>query len=212
MPRSLGIALVCLAFSCPAAFAFKPAPPIQHDVRSANGRFVLDVNPKVDRLTVSQAENRSASLWSFNFNIWQEKQFLSNDGSVVTIVSWRFVQKKELADGPCVQFFNRTGRFREYTFAEICPNPSRVRDEGPVGDFWREWYTHATSDGDRLTILTTGGEEFIFSLKDGSIVEKHRLGMTEAEAALWTIAIFAGVGLLLFIAWLCAARLRKANY
>src|SRR5438128_2073608 len=94
------------------ALAFKPASPVRHDVLSPNGAFVLDVNPSAKRLTVYPAGKRDQPLWSFERPVWQEKHFLSNDGKVVAVVTWEFVQVDEVDEGTCVEFWDQTGKFR----------------------------------------------------------------------------------------------------
>jgi len=131
--------LLLLLLSAGPALGYKPASPVRHDVFSPNGAFVLDVDPAAKRLTVYATGNRQKPLWSFDRTVWQEQHILSDDGRTVGLVSWRFVQLDELSDGVCVEFWNRDGLLREYTFAELCPHPANFYIEsGPVGDFWRK--------------------------------------------------------------------------
>jgi len=170
-------ALLLLLFSAGPALAYKPASPVRHEVFSPNGEFVLDVDPAAERLTAYATGDRQTALWSFNRHVWQEQHFLSDDGQTVGLVTWRFVQVDELVDGVCVEFWNRTGRFREYTFSELCPNPSEFWEMCPVGDFWRKWYTDVDSDGTTLRVWTTDEFKFVFALDDGRIVKKSRIGV-----------------------------------
>lgn len=124
------------------ALAYKPAPPTRHDVFSPNGKFVLDVNPISKRHTVYASDKRDQPLWAFERDVWQETHFLSNDGKALAVVMWQFVTLDSLADGICVEFWDRTGKVREHSFAELCPCPTRYYFEsGPVGSFWRIWYS-----------------------------------------------------------------------
>jgi hypothetical protein len=195
-----GLALLLL--SAGPVFGYKPAPPVRHDVFSPNGAFVLDVDPEGKRLTVYAAADRATPLWSFDREVWQESHFLSDDGQVVGLVTWRFVQVDELADGVCVEFWNRTGRFRQYTFAELCPHAGNIGFEaGPVGDFWRKWYSAVDADGTTLWVRTTDEFEFTFALDDGRMIKRSRVGQPEwAWWLLLVLVLAAGTGgIMLFV-------------
>jgi len=168
--------LLLLVLSAGPALGYKPASPVRHDVWSPNGAFVLDVDPAAKRLTVYAAGDRQTPLWSFDRRVWQEQHFLSDDGRTVGLVTWRFVQVDSLSDGVCVEFWNPTGLVRQYTFAELCPNPSEHYLEwGPEGDFWRKWYSRVDGDGTHLRVRTTDEYEYTFALDDGRIVGKSRI-------------------------------------
>ena len=170
------VGLLLLLLSAGPAQGYKPASPVRHDVWSPNGTYVLDVDPAAKRLTVYAAGDRQTPLWSFDRPVWQEQHFLSDDGRTVGVVAWRFVKLDELSDGVCVEFWNRDGLFREYTFAELCPNPGNFYIEsGPVGDFWRKWYSRVDGDGTHLRVRTTDEYEYTFALDNGRIVEKSRI-------------------------------------
>lgn len=170
--------LLLLLLSAGPALGYKPASPVRHDVFSPNGAFVLDVDPAAKRLTVYATANRQTPLWSFDRTVWQEQHFLSDDGRTVGLVTWRFVKLDELSDGVCVEFWNRDGLLREYTFAELCPHPANFYVEsGPVGDFWRKWYSEVDANGTQLRVRTTDEFEYVFAFEDGQIVKKSRTGV-----------------------------------
>lgn len=194
MRRSI---LLLLLLSTGEAFAYSPVEPTRHDVRSANGAFVLDVNPQAKRLTVYQVDKRDKPLWSFDCHVWQEKHFLSNDGRVVAIVSWRFVQVDEIEGGVCIEFWNDTGKFKEYGFAEVCPHPRRYwLEPGPVGSFWRIWYSEAEGNGVALRVRTTDEFEYMFAMDDGRIVETTRVGLP--WWSWWALLLFGVGGIAVF--------------
>lgn len=166
--------LLLLILPAGDACAYKPAPPKRHDVPSANRDFVLDVDPGANRLTVYAVGKRDQPLWSFQRPVWLQKYFLANDGKTVAVVASHFVPSDNLHDGVCIEFWNETGKVREHTFAELCPNPARSFFEGPVGLHWRKWYTEAESDGDMLRVKTTDEFEYEFSLEDGNIATRVR--------------------------------------
>lgn len=200
--------LVLLLLSTGQLFGYKVASPVRHDVFSPNGAFVLDVDPATKRLTVYAAGEPNHPVWSFDRYVLYEEYFLSNDGRVVGLTTWRFVQVDDLAEGVCVEFWNRTGRFQQYTFAELCPHPGHFWFEaGPVGDFWRKWYSELNSDGIQLRVRTTDEFEYVFALDDGRIVRKSRIGVP--WWVYWLIPSLILVGALMtLVSWRRRARRR----
>jgi hypothetical protein len=194
--------LVLLVLAPSEAFGFKPAPPTRHDVPSPNGAFVIDVDPIAKRNTVFATDSRDKPLWSWDGGVWGE-HFLSNDGKVVALVTWRFVTVNELATGACVEFWDRTGRFRTYTFAELCAHPSRILGTGPVGDSWREWYSGAMGDGDTVQVRTTDEFEYVFSMEDGRILQTIRV--REPKAIEETLGASGFLGLPWSLWWILPA-------
>ncbi len=194
------LALLLLAPTC-KGLAYSPVRPVRHDIFSRSAAFVLDVDPEAERFTVYASDKRDQPLWGFSSGVWQEKHFLSDDGKVVAIVDWRYVQVDSLNDTVCVEFWNRNGKFREYTYAELCPAPARSYPfEGPVGFFWRKWYSEVESTGDTLRVRTTDEFEYIFALDDGRILETHRIGLP--NWAWWAIWIIVGSGIaMLWLRW-----------
>lgn len=192
--RRAGLLLILL-FAGPA-LGYKPASPVRHDVYSPNRAFVLDVDPAAKRLTVYAAGDRQTPLWSFDRSVWQEQHFLSDDGRTVGLVTWQFVKLDELSDGVCVEFWNRDGLLREYTFAELCPHPGNFYIEsGPVGDFWRKWHSEADANGTQLRVRTTDEFEYVFAFEDGQIVKKSRIGVPYwAWWLLPVLLVVAGAG------------------
>ena len=146
--------------------AYKPGGPKRHDVSSPNGLFTLDVNPRVDRLKVFHFVDKEHPLWSFRYGIWLDEPFLSNNGEVVAIVSYSTTNPKANPAAVCLEFWDRTGLFKSYTFSELYPGPQPTGD-GPSELQKSTWYEKALSDGEQLRIRTTEGKEFKFWLKDG---------------------------------------------
>src|SRR5262249_27776749 len=131
-------------------------------------QFVLDVNPETETHTVYSAQDRTQPLWSFSAPVWQAPFFLSNDGAVVVKPGWRHVQVDDLTQATGVTFWNRQGKFRTYTLTELCPNPPKTQDVGvgPIGDFWRTWYTDADQDDETFILRTTCDIEYRFRVSD----------------------------------------------
>src|SRR5262245_29093585 len=119
------------------------ARPIRHDVFSPNRDYVLDVDPETEVHVVYATKDRTKPLWSFSMHVWQAPFLLSNDGAVVATLAWEHIRVQDLDDAQCIEFRNKEGVFKAYSFAELCPNPARtiLTGGGPIGGFWRTWYT-----------------------------------------------------------------------
>jgi hypothetical protein len=153
-------------------------------VYSPNGVYVLHLNPKTRTHAVCATANSNVSLWSFSKEYFYESPiFLSNDGKVVAILAWKYMNLDELDEqkrrqfwskGKCIQFWNSEGEFKSYQFAELCPTPQKKDHwEGPIGDNGGIWFTQAIQEDDTFRVQTTDSYEYTFSLKNGSILEKQ---------------------------------------
>lgn len=183
------------------ASAFKPAPPERHDVFSPNRQFVLDVDPKTKTNTVYLVNDRKNPLWSFEGVIWLGPAFLADDGNSVAVISWEHVQVEGLREETCIRFRNKGGLLKSYTFGEICPNPRRQGwfERGPVGSFWRVWYSNAEQKGNLLRVATTDLYEYTFSLENGSIVAtRFQVGSFLRKYWTWIAGLIVG-GLVLYV-------------
>ena len=190
--------LTVLLVSAPA-FATSYAPPKRHDVYSRNRAFVLDVNPETRSHIVYDVRDRTTALWSFSCGVWHFPFLVSDDGAVVATVGWMHVKAEHIAEADAVTFWNKDGEFRSHPLRDVCPDPPKTRDVGvgPIGEFWRTWYTDVKDHGDSFTILTTRGGAFRFRYADGALVER-RLGWRA-----WTPWLVAGVGgvVVLAVVW-----------
>ncbi len=169
------VAVIMLLLTPTPSYATSYAPPERHDVFSPNGLFVLDVDPKTENHTVYKVGDRAKPLWSFSKRVWHYPFLLANDGSVVATLAWEHVRVDDLDDADCVQFWKGSGIFKSYTFAQLCPAPARTSSVGvgPVGVFWRTWYTDLQQDGDTFRVRTTDLFEYTFSLANGSITRRR---------------------------------------
>ena len=202
-PFALVACFVVLLFADSTASAFKPGPPQRHAVYSPNKAFVVDVDPDRKVNTV-YAANDARPLWSFPGRIWLEKVCLSNDGTVAAIVAWTHVKEESLPEIEGVVFWDKDGAFKSYSVHELCPDPKRTEDlgSGPVGEFWRTWYTDSWADGERVWLRTTGGLDYEFRLADGEItgrwrnesrLDRIRSALSRGSAGAWTAVILAVV-------------------
>jgi hypothetical protein len=172
------LAILVLLLTVPPCGATTFARPTRHDVFSHNRAFVLDVNPATEVHTVYDVRDRSKPLWSFSEPAGIAPILLSDDGRVVATVDWMYVKAEDIADTTAVVFWNRDGQFRAYPLKELCPDPPKTQDVGvgPIGDFWRTWYTDVTDDGESLTISTTRGMAYRFRFVDGILLERRPFG------------------------------------
>jgi hypothetical protein len=195
--------------------ATKFAQPKRKDVFSPNGHFVLDVDPNKDSVTVYAVEDRKAPLWSFSERLWHTPFFVSNDGDVIVKVAWQFVQQDELGRSNCIEFRSRDGLFRAYTFAEVCHNPAKTNNDGPIGEFWRTWYRDPASSlrqsGDALFLSTTDGMTHRFSLRTGALLSSRPtiIDMLVPSSRAGVIFCIICLGLLLVTVWIFGVRHRK---
>jgi hypothetical protein len=118
-------------------------------VFSPNGAYVLDVDPVREVNTVYAAGDRTKPLWSFPEHLWLQSVLLSDDGETVVVLKSEFIKAESIKAADGVMLIKRDGEFRRYGVAELCPYPRRTVDVGigPVGDFWRTWYSDVSNDG-----------------------------------------------------------------
>ena len=169
----LSTLLSALLVASPAN-AFSPAKPNRHDVLSQNGLYVLDVDPITEVNTVYPVADRTRPVWSFPGKLWLCKELLSNDGTVVVLVHWRFVTEERLANSTGIEFRNRDGAFKSYSVGELVPDPPLTQDigPGPIGDFWRTWYSEVKDDGDEFSLQTTGSFDYRFRFSSGEMIDR----------------------------------------
>lgn len=178
------------------ANAYSPAKPHRHDVFSRNGLYVLDVDPIAEVNTVYSIADRTRPIWSFPGKLWLGRGCLSNDGKVVIIVNWPFVTEEHLATAFAVEFRNKDGVFRSYLVRELVPDPPLTQNigPGPIGDFWRTWYSEVNDDGDEFSLQTTGIYNYRFRFSSGEMIDRTwrpRFQRSHVIAG----AVFAGVAL-----------------
>ena len=177
------------------AFATSYAPPTKHDVRSANGQFVLHVDPDTKRHAVSAG-------WSFERPIQFESFCVADDGKSVAVVAWHFVQVDNLGE-PAVELWNASGRFATIAIRDLIPSPSRVRGVGPIGGFWREWLDEVRCTGTHAVIATTGLYEYAVDLATGA----HTRSWSLPGIGRYATGVLALLGAIALVVW--ASRRRE---
>lgn len=182
--------------------AFSPSEPAPHDVFSANGKFVLALDPKEESQPVFAVDNRTTPLWLVQSGLWQEEFYLSNDGTVVVEVSWEFTSTKAY-ESSAVRFHNADGVFQAYKYSELCPDPYTTIDvPGPVGDEWRRWlWVQSVEDGD-LLVHTVDGHIHHFSMNTGERLRTARGDSMPTLNATWKkyFILLAGAALACIVA------------
>ena len=191
------VAILTALLMASSAFATSYGPPRRHDVYSYNWAYVLDVNPETNTHTVYSVWNRTTPLWTFSCEVWHFPFLVSNDGQVVATVSWRHVKEEDLGVADAVAFWTRDGKFRSHTLHDLEIDQPQTQ-AGPIGDFWRTWYTGVTDHGDSFTIHATDGFTYRFRYADGELVEPHRPGFRRWVAlALLLGGVLTAVGIVL---------------
>ena len=188
------------------------ADPERHDVFSPNGVYVLDINPETETHTIYRSSDRSAPLWSFSKPVWHYPFLVSNDGTVVVTLAWRYVPVDDLDAVDCIQFRNGKGVFRTYSFREICPAPARTSfvGLGPIGDFWRTWYTGLKQGGADFSVTTTDLYAYRFDTSSGDLIERRIVwGNLLYKPSCWLIA--AGTLVLAVLAAVTLLRRRRSS-
>jgi hypothetical protein len=189
------VAILTVLLTASPALATSYVMPKRHDVYSRNRAYVLDVNPETEVHTVYDARDRTKPLWSFSKPVWHYPFLLSDDGAVAVTVAWKHVQAEDIKESGGVRFWNKDGQFRQYPLADLCPDPPRTQDVGvgPIGDFWRTWYTEVEDRGDGFSLFTTRGVEYRFRYADGELVRARTFGWGAWER--WAL-IVGGLALL----------------
>ena len=154
-------------------YATSYASPREGDIYSANKKFVLHINPSTQKHNIYDVNDRNKVLWSFSKRIWQEPYFLADDGKSVLTTSWTHVKVEHIDKTVAIYLYTDKGLTNTHMLKDICSYPARTT-RGPIGSFWRTWYTSIKLIAkDTIEIKTTGMYHYQFSLKDGSIIQKE---------------------------------------
>jgi hypothetical protein len=185
----------------PMAMATSYAEPQKQDIASADGKFVLHVDPHAATQTVAAAADTATPLWSFPHEVGFASFFLASDGLSVAVVSWEFVKVDDL-DEPAVELWSAKGRIKTYSHRELIARPPRIHGVGPIGSFWRQWRTTATLDDTKLVVSTTGPFAYAFDMRSG---ERSDRRLITSHALVWAIGLA-----MLALAVVCALWARRA--
>jgi hypothetical protein len=194
--------VVVLVVLAGTARATSYAPPAPRDETSANGAFVLHVDPERRTLVVRTAAG--APQWQLERDIGMEQFFVANDGKSIALVHWRFVMVEAL-DRPGVELMNATGTFAAFSVRELIAQPPRIRGVGPIGGFWREWLRSAKLAGNRVAIATTGLYDYSIDL---TTAERTR-SISTAGVLAWCLGLAMLALALVLAVW---ARRAKRGY
>ena len=154
-------ALICSGFLT-TAMATKYAQPKDHEVPSANGKFVLKISAETGEHRLCEGDK---VLWKFKREVWHNDYFVSNDGQCVLWVAWRHVKEEATEKGEAVAVYSPEGKVLSKTFNQISkPRARGMREIGPIGDFWRLWRTGLEREREVVTITVTGKNPLIIDL------------------------------------------------
>lgn len=140
--------------------------PEKKEVASANGEYILKVNPNTNKHVVIKKGTKKA-LWKFNQAAGLDDWIVSNDGSKVVWIAWRHVKKEDLKK-PCIAIYNKDGKKQQFTYSEVSvPRKRGDRERGPIGDFWRIWRLRGSVKlaDDTLSIEVIGKKPIEIKLK-----------------------------------------------
>ena len=152
--------------------ATKITEPVDHDVKSANGKFTLHVSAEDGNHEVT-GEFLSNGGWKFSNRVAFQSFLVSDDGESVAVVDWALCKADEL-DQPAVVIYGREGARRTFCYREISIPRKRNEDEvGPVGDFWRVWRGDASLNGNLLTIKGEGRKPSVIDLQSAKLLTLH---------------------------------------
>lgn len=167
--KLLAVAFLCLINN---AMATSFSERVDHDVKSANGKFVLHVSVKDGNHEVT-GEFGSNKGWKFSNHVAFQSFFVSDDGESVALVDWALCKADEL-DQPAVVIYGREGARQTFSYRELSIPRKRNEDEvGPVGDFWRIWRGDASLNGNLFTINGEGREPSVIDLQSAKLLTLH---------------------------------------
>lgn len=150
--------------------AFSVADPKPRDVFSANGEFVLTLDPHTEEQPVFASDDRTQPLWVVESGYGFQDFYLSDDGALVVEIHWMFVQIDDYGR-TAVGIHRASGETSSFTYEQLCPEPLTTNEiQGPVGDFWRRWLWTSTRVENELTIHTVDGFVHRFDLQTGALV------------------------------------------
>lgn len=212
------LAMILLLLIASPGYATSYGRPERHDVFSKNRAFVLDVNPETGLHRVFDVRDRTKPLWGMAFWVWHFPILLSDDGTVVATLAWKYVRVQDIDETEAITFWNKDGAFRSHLLSDLCPDPMPAHG-GPVGDFWRSWLSDVSSNGDSLSVRTIRGVSHRFRFADGERIKpdsavqpgphdyRRKPENWLPQLPLWVLAV-AWVTVLLFVLW----RRQRANH
>lgn len=169
MTRFAALVLVCFAVSV-TTFATSYGPPLDREICSPNGLFLLRIHARSGKHEVfgANSPSRRKPLWSFVRHVWHDECFVSDDGNSVVWVAWQFVKKNDLQTN-AIEVWSSQGLASQASYSKVGDVRPLSRGEvGPIGDFWRVWRADC-------------------AWENGLVVIKHRKGTISVDPASCTI-------------------------
>ncbi|MBP9890271.1 MAG: hypothetical protein KBG84_00070 [Planctomycetes bacterium] len=159
----LRIVMITLLFALSGPlWANLAPPPVQYDVLSPNGEWVLKANRHEAEQRICRAGSEKTE-WSFSIEAPGEQTFyLSKDGATVAIVGpWWF--KTDAKPTAAVRLMRRSGIFAEFEHDTLCPK--MVKSKNNPGWLWRSEQSNNT-----LIIKAQDGTLSRISLETGKLL------------------------------------------
>jgi hypothetical protein len=149
------------------------AAPVDQEVKSANGKFILRVSAKEGHHEVI-GEFPSKKGWKFSHRVAYQSFFVTDDGESAAVVEWASCQEDEL-DQPAVVIYQREGARRTFSYRELSlPRKRHEKEVGPIGDFWRIWRGDVSLNGNLLTIHGEGRKPSVIDLQAAKLMTLHK--------------------------------------
>jgi hypothetical protein len=150
-------------------FATSYAPPTEKEIHSENRNFLLHVNPETSIHTIYDITQQKRQIWSFKRDVWHDRYFINNRGTLVVWLSWKFCRVDDL-DNPCIIVYNTDGTLFEYSYREVSkPRKYNKGEVGPIGNFWRIWYEEISYKDETIIIKAPNNKVKVISLSDGKL-------------------------------------------
>lgn len=143
--------------------------PVKQTVYSEDGKFCAVIDPARTIQKVYKSAFMNNVYWSFEFSPELDLWFVSNNGTYVVCVRWRFVRVEDL-DKPAVIIFMQNGTRKDYSCnALVKARKTGFFETAPKGGFWRVWYEDVRIEKNRVEIYAGDGSRIIVSGEDGSV-------------------------------------------
>ena len=143
--------------------------PVKQTVYSEDGKFCAVIDPDRKIQNVYKSSSMKNVYWLFEFTPELDLWFVSNNGSYVVCVRWRFVRADDL-DKPAVIIFMQNGTRKDYSYNTLVKaRKTGFFETAPRGSFWRVWYEDVRIEKNRVEIFASDKSRIVISGEDGAV-------------------------------------------